>query len=103
MERLATRRVVISTPNGFLPQRSKDGDLQEHLSGWSAEDLRSYGYRVLGMYGPKSLRGEYHRIKYQPRAFWALVSVLGHCLQTRTHPEKAAALFCVKELAGRSH
>ena len=74
MERLATRRVVIFTPNGFVPQKSKDGDLQEHLSGWTADEMRPRGYRVFGMYGPKSLRGEYHRIKYQPRPFWVLLS-----------------------------
>jgi len=100
LERLATRRVVIFTPNGFLPQLSKDGDLQEHLSGWTADELRGRGYRVLGMNGPKSIRGEYHRIKYQPRAFWALYSILAHFLHTRAHPEKAAAIFCVKDLAG---
>jgi len=99
MERLATRRVIIFTPNGFIPQKSQYGDLQEHLSGWTAEEMRARGYRVLGMYGPKSLRGEYHRVKYQPRVFWVLVTLLLHYLYTRTHPEKAAAIFCVKELA----
>lgn len=99
MERMATRRVIIFTPNGFIPQQSQHGDLQEHLSGWTAEEMRARGYRVLGMYGPKSLRGEYHRIKYQPRALWVLVSTFLHYLYTRTHPEKAAAIFCVKEMA----
>ena len=96
MERLARKRVIIFTPNGFIPQKSKDGDLQEHLSGWTADEMRPKGYRVLGMYGPKSLRGEYHRIKRDPRAFWLLVSLGAHYLHTRTRPEKAAAIFCVK-------
>jgi SAM-dependent methyltransferase len=98
MERLATKRVVIFTPNGFIPQKSRDGDLQEHLSGWTADEMRSRGYRVLGMYGPKSWRGEYHRIKYQPRPFWVILSMLAHYLYTRSRPEKAAAIFCVKNL-----
>ena len=101
MERLAIRRVVIFTPNGFVPQKSKDGDLQEHLSGWTADEMRARGYRVLGMYGPKSWRGEYHRIKYQPRPFWVLLSIAAHYLYTRSHPEKAAAIFCVKDLSKR--
>jgi SAM-dependent methyltransferase len=100
MERLAMKRVVIFTPNGFVPQKSKDGDLQEHLSGWTADEMRSRGYRVLGMYGPKTWRGEYHRIKYQPRPFWVLLSMLTHHLYTRSRPEKSAAIFCVKDLAG---
>jgi hypothetical protein len=98
MERLATRRVIIFTPNGFIPQRSQHGDLQEHLSGWTAEEMRSRGYKVFGMYGPKKLRGEYHRIKWQPRVFWVMVSLFCHYAYTRTRPEKAAAIFCVKEI-----
>ena len=98
MERLATRRVIVFTPNGFIPQRRQQGDLQEHLSGWTAEEMRQRGYRVLGMYGLKSLRGEYHRVKYQPRVFWVLVSMLTHYFYTRTRPEKAAAIYCVKDL-----
>lgn len=99
MEGLAGKRVVIATPNGFMPQASKDGDLQEHLSGWTAAEMRQRGYRVFGMYGPKHLRGEYHRIIRKPRVFWTVVSLLLHWADSRQHPEKAAALFCVKELA----
>lgn len=98
MEQLATRRVIIFTPNGFIPQRSQDGDLQEHLSGWTADEMRALGYRVLGMYGPKVLRGEHARIKYQPRPVWVLFSLLGHYLWTRSQPEKAAAIFCIKDI-----
>jgi SAM-dependent methyltransferase len=99
MEKLATRRVVIFTPNGFVPQHSQNGDLQEHLSGWTADDFRARGYQVFGMCGPKSLRGEYHIIKYQPRAFWALVSLVMDYAYTRSHPEGAAAILAVKELS----
>ena len=96
MEALSKRFTVIFTPKGFVPQKSKDGDLQEHLSGWDPQEMRERGYTVFGMYGPKGLRGEYHRVKYQPRPFWVIVSMLGHYFHTRTHPEKAAAIFCVK-------
>lgn len=99
MEKLANKRVVIFTPNGFVPQHSKDGDLQEHLSGWTAEDLRPRGYEVFGMCGPKSLRGEYHIIKYKPRPFWALVSLAADYSYSRRHPETAAAILAVKKLS----
>ena len=98
MQKLATLRVVIFTPNGFMPQKSKDGDLQEHLSGWTADEMRSRGYRILGMYGPKCIRGEYANVKYRPRALWVLISMSCHYLHTRTHPEKAAAIYCVKDV-----
>jgi uncharacterized sporulation protein YeaH/YhbH (DUF444 family) len=31
--------------------------------------------------------------------FWLLMSFLGHYLNTRNHPENAAAIFCVKDLS----
>jgi SAM-dependent methyltransferase len=98
MEGIAARAVVIFTPNGFIPQRSKEGDLQEHLSGWTTAEMRSLGYEVLGMYGPKAWRGEYHRVIRRPRVFWVLASILAHYAVTRARPEKSAALYCVKRL-----
>ncbi len=60
--------------------------------------MREHGYSVIGMFGRKSLRGEYHRLVRQPRTFWLIVSVLTHFLQTKKHPEQAAAIFCVKHI-----
>ena len=100
MERIAAKKVVFFTPCGFLPQKhTANDDLQEHLSGWDPSEMRTYGYSVTGLLGPKALRGEYHVIKKKPRAFWAVVSLLGHFTWTRNHPEQAAALLCVKKLA----
>jgi SAM-dependent methyltransferase len=97
MERLAARRVVILTPNGFVPQQSHDGDLQEHLSGWEPGELRQRGYRVMGMYGPKGLRGEHAALKYRPKALWGLISVVGHYAATRRRPEKAFSILCFRD------
>ncbi|MBU6409289.1 MAG: methyltransferase domain-containing protein [Verrucomicrobia bacterium] len=100
MERIAVKKVVFFTPCGFLPQRHvSNDDLQEHLSGWAPPEMRQRGYAVAGLLGPKRLRGEYHVIKGQPRIFWAALSLLGHFLWTHRHPEKAAAILCVKDLA----
>jgi len=101
MESLAAKRVVIFTPNGFIPQRSQNGDLQEHLSGWEPEEMRQLGYKVLGMNGPKSMRGEYARLKHRPRAVAGLVSLAAHYLRTRSHPESAFSIFCVKQMEAR--
>jgi len=100
MERIATKRVVLFTPCGFLPQRqAANDDLQAHLSGWEPDEMRGYGYKVVGLLGPKSLRGEYHSIKGRPRVFWGMVSWLGHVFSTKNHPENAAAILCVKTLS----
>jgi hypothetical protein len=99
MEQIARKRVVIFTPNGFLPQgHTAEDDFEVHLSGWETDEMRSYGYEVYGALGPKKLRGEYHRLKYRPRFFWGAVSLLGHFAWTRWNPEEAAAVLCVKEL-----
>jgi hypothetical protein len=99
MEKIAAKKVVLFTPSGFLPQKhTSNDDLQEHLSGWEPSEMAGYGYQVTGLLGPKRLRGEYHVIKKSPRAFWGLISLMEHFIWTRNHPEKAAAILCVKEL-----
>ena len=97
MEKIARRKVIIFTPSGFLPQHhSASDDLQEHLSGWEASEMRQFGYRVIGMLGPKALRGEFHVLKWRPKFFWGGVSLLLHFCWTRWVPQKAAAILCVK-------
>lgn len=98
MERIAAKKILIFTPNGFLSQKSHEGDLQEHLSGWSADEMRSLGFDVVGMYGTRFLRGEMHRHKFRPRSLSGVVSAVSHYAFTMRHPEKAAAILCVKNV-----
>jgi len=102
MESIAKKRVIFFTPSGFLPQRhaAKD-DLQAHLSGWDAKEMEQYGYQVIGLLGPKRLRGERHALKRRPLILWAVVSLLGQICWTRYHPEQAAAIFCVRTVPAR--
>jgi SAM-dependent methyltransferase len=96
MERIARKRVVVFTPNGFMPQANKeDGDLQEHLSGWTTHDFASRGYRVYGINGWKRLRSGMS-LKYKPKVFWAVISSLTQLLYCQTHPESASAILAVK-------
>jgi len=99
MELIAKKKVVLFTPNGFLPQRqAADSDLQAHFSGWETEEMKMHGYDVLGMLGPKSLRGEYHALKRRPQFFWGVVATLDQIFRIHRRPEKAAALLCIKTL-----
>jgi hypothetical protein len=99
METIAKRKVVFFTPNGFLPQRqAHDSDLQAHFSGWEAEEMKRHGYDVIGMLGPKSLRGEYHLLTRRPKILWGMASILSQILWVQRHPEKAAAILCIKTL-----
>lgn len=99
MERIARKRVVFFTPCGFLTQgNTEKGDLQVHLSGWDPEEMKKLGYRVIGLLGPKKLRGEYHRLKRRPDFFWGLISLAGQLFWSKRHPKDAAAILCVKEM-----
>jgi len=101
MEKIASKRVVFFTPSGFLQQHhASNDDLQEHLSGWEATEMEKLGYCVTGQLGPKSLRGEYHALKHKPAVFWGLVSMAGQLARCKLHPAEAAAILCVKTLAG---
>ncbi|MEO8167615.1 MAG: class I SAM-dependent methyltransferase [bacterium] len=100
MERIARKKIVFFTPNGFLPQTSLyDNDLQEHLSGWSASEMKALGFKVIGMYGPKFMRGEQHKHKLKPAALAGLITAFLHFTFTRWQPAYAAAILCVKDVS----
>ena len=100
MERIAKKKVIFFTPKGFLPQgNAANGDLQQHLSGWEPSEMKGYGYDVIGLLGPKGLRGEYHALKRRPTAVWGMVSLLCQMIWTRSHPDNAAAILCIKTLS----
>lgn len=96
MERIARKRVIIFTPNGFVPQLADANPWQAHRSGWTAEDFQRRGCRVHGIYGMKLLRGEYSRLRYGPRWFWEPVSWASQCVAAAS-PSHAYALCAVKE------
>ena len=104
MEKIASKRVVFFTPSGFLEQHhASNDDLQEHLSGWEAEEMEKLGYHVMGQLGPKSLRGAYHALKYKPARFWGLVSLAGQLARCKQSPAESAAILCVKTLSAASN
>ena len=99
MEKIAKKKVVIFTPNGFLFQQERDGNLwQIHRSGWTVQEMRKMGYRVIGMSGIKFLRGERASLKFSPRRVWVVISDLTQ-LFVRNRPDKAFQILCIKEFA----
>jgi hypothetical protein len=98
MERIARRKVILFTPNGWLSQPAYDGNtLQEHLSGWTVEDFRGRGYRVYGIHGWRALRGERARIQRRPEALWTLISLWSQPF-TERRPGAAFQLLCVLDI-----
>lgn len=97
IERIAARRVVVFTPNGFLSQPpSPVNPHQEHRSGWKAADFADRGYRIRGVNGWRPLRGEYAELRGPSRNWWRL-SLLSFPL-TERNPRFAFQLLCVKDL-----
>lgn len=95
MESIASRTVVIFTPNGFMPQSLPENDLQTHLSGWETDEFRGIGYKVYGMHGWKWLRDGVE-LRFRPKAFWAVVSLLTQLLFAYWFPATAASILAVK-------
>lgn len=98
MERIARKKVIVYTPNGFLEQREYDSNtMQVHLSGWSINEMRKLGYRVTGVNGLKYLRGERACFKGEPYFLWKRLSLFTQVF-TSPFPRWAFQILCVKEL-----
>lgn len=96
MEKIARKKVILLTPNGFTRQDPLEGNpYQIHQSGWTTGEFKQLGYRVYGMRGLKFIRGECATIKFRPWFFWGLVSVLSQPL-VYFFPPLAYQLLVVK-------
>ena len=102
MERVARRRVVVHTPNGFVPQDEYGGNpLQVHRSGWTVGRMRELGYSVRGSNGLRFLRGREGEVRWRPERLWGVLARLSQPLVYRI-PALAYQLLCVKEVADSS-
>lgn len=106
-ERWARKKVIVTSPNGFVAQKAVDDNpLQVHLSGWELSKMRRMGFRSHGLLGLKWLRQEVHSdtmaddlfatIRLQPRPFWFAIASLSQIV-TYYVPQLAFGLFSVKE------
>lgn len=110
-ETWARRRVVITTPNGFVPQVAIEGNPhQAHLSGWFVDELVARGYRAFGLAGVKWIRQENDHdvvqsdrdamlasIRYRPRQVWLAVSALSQLVTYRV-PKLSFGVMYVRDL-----
>lgn len=106
-EKWARKKVVVTSPNGFVAQKAVDDNpLQVHLSGWELAKMRRLGFRSRGLSGLKALRQEVHSdtmgddlfatIRMRPKALWFLISSLSQII-TYYMPNMAFGLFSVKD------
>ena len=103
-KRWSKNKVIITTPNGFVPQKSLDGNpFQEHLSGWTVDTMEKIGFKLNGMAGFKLLRQEVQSntmgdsllvsIRWQPKFLWFIISTLSQ-IMTYHFPKLAFGLYC---------
>lgn len=105
-EKWAKKKVVITSPNGFIKQKAVDNNpWQKHLSGWDLRKMKKMGFKVHGLAGLKVLRQEVENdtmgddltssIRIRPRAFWFVIASLSQFF-TYYFPFFAFELFSVK-------
>ncbi len=98
MESISNDKIIIFTPNGFLPQAEHSNNImQKHLSGWCVNEMRELGYDVIGINGWKPLLGELSIPKFRPHKLWAIISRLSQPF-VRNNPEYAFQILCVKKI-----
>lgn len=98
METIAKKLVIVGTPNGFIPQEEYGNNpYQVHQSGFVVDDFTARGYEVLGMDGPKLMRGENAKIKWKPVIFFSVVANIVDPL-LRTRPADSFNLLAYKKL-----
>ena len=97
LERVARKRVIIFTPNGFLAQGEYDENPHQlHRSGWEVSEFINKGYAVSGINGLKWIKGERAVPRFKPR--W-LANRLSDYTQfiTYTRPTLAFQLLAHKD------
>ena len=98
MEQVARRRVVLLTPNGFVPQDEYDDNpLQAHRSGWTAEELKALGFEVRGLNGLRFLRGEQGTPRWRPARVWGRIAAASEPI-AYTRPKAAFHLLASKSV-----
>lgn len=101
------KKIIINSPNGFIKQDSLDGNpLQEHLSGWTLNDMKNIGFKCYGLAGFKFLRKEVDNntmgddllvtIRFYPKIIWFFVSALSQII-TYWAPSMSFSIFSVWE------
>jgi len=93
----ARKKVIITTPNGYLWPGTHDYDPREHKCGWNVKELRTLGFKVHGIYGWKRLGGYTLSKKYKPAFLGRRISELTQKM-TYYFPGLAFELFAVRQI-----
>lgn len=104
LDKYATKRIVVTTPHGFLhyrPMEEKEekNPYQKHKSGWTVEDFMAEGYRVYGQ-GLKAVYGEYSLVRKLPRFTYPLFYIFSFLFSPILYlfPNLSYNLIAIKEI-----
>jgi hypothetical protein len=100
-EEIATRKIILSTPVGYLPTFASpayDGNPHQiHKAGWSPQEFRALGYRVyVGMF----YRARRYFTEREATLAWAANIVMNSVLGPLTwfSPRFGSGMLCIKDL-----
>ncbi|MCA9733118.1 MAG: class I SAM-dependent methyltransferase [Leptospiraceae bacterium] len=101
MEKIARKKIVIFTPNGFLIQPPHDNNpFQEHLSGWKFDEMEKAKFKVIGINGLRNLRGMFSIPKIHPYEFGVFISNISQIILNFFRLQKYSfAILCVKSVS----
>jgi hypothetical protein len=75
MHTWANKLIIIETPNGFVQQKgTSENPYQEHLCGYTVNELRQLGFKVTGTTGLKFLRNNHSKGSYKIKNTMVYVS-----------------------------
>lgn len=107
MERVAKKKILMTTPNGFLPTYAGPDDNPEetHLCGYTAAELKKLGFKVYGLHGLKALwkvdSGQ-AVIRFKPRKVFARLAEITELLVYH-HPSLAFQFFLIKDMRNEDY
>lgn len=98
MEKIAKKKIIIMTPNGFVYQDyGGENSFQQHKSGWAKGDFEKRGHSVYGLRSFKFVRGEHASIKLKPWLVWGFITFITEPM-LYFFPDFSFHLFAVKSL-----
>ncbi len=107
-EKWAKKKIVVSSPNGFIPQKQIDNNpLQRHLSGWGYKKMKKLGFKIQGLAGLKFLRQEVQNnsmgndittsIRFRPKVLWFMFATASQMI-TYFYPILSFELLSTKKI-----
>jgi hypothetical protein len=102
IERVAKKKILMTTPNGFLPTYAgpDDNSDETHLCGYDVSELVNLGFRVYGFHGLKvcwTVQQGQAVIRYRPKWLFTLLMEITW-LFAFYHPSKAFQFFIIKNI-----